>query len=309
MQLDSTRIAIRERTLAETFDLALQVLREFFGPIVLLLLLAIVPLAVLNYLLVGWMVPTEFEDELVGWRFGWNMLALVYLEAPLASVFVLAYLGPAVFREEKSSRQVMQDALRALPQLFLCQFLIRGILPGWLLYLAVDRFAFDGFIEGFLLTCLLMYVTFMRAIRPYINEIILLEKNPLRARTPQTITVNRRSAHLHGPYASDLIARWIVGAMVSVLLFFLALTTLTIVRGVLTSDWPFYAELMPSFVWTWDVDWFDLQVILPAAMWLVVGFTTVVRFLSYLDLRIRHEGWEVELLMRAEAMRLATQVQ
>jgi hypothetical protein len=52
-----------------------------------------------------------------------------------------------------------------------------------------------------------------------------------------------------------------------------------------------------------------LQVILPAAMWLVVGFTTVVRFLSYLDLRIRHEGWEVELLMRAEAMRLATQVQ
>jgi hypothetical protein len=29
-----------------------------------------------------------------------------------------------------------------------------------------------------------------------------------------------------------------------------------------------------------------------------------VRFLSYLDLRIRHEGWEVELLMRAEGLRL-----
>ena len=35
----------------------------------------------------------------------------------------------------------------------------------------------------------------------------------------------------------------------------------------------------------------------------------VVRFLSYLDLRIRHEGWEVELLMRAEALRLATQME
>ena len=44
---------------------------------------------------------------------------------------------------------------------------------------------------------------------------------------------------------------------------------------------------------------------LPIAVWLVVGFFTVVRFLSYLDLRIRREGWEVELSPRAEAARLA----
>ena len=41
----------------------------------------------------------------------------------------------------------------------------------------------------------------------------------------------------------------------------------------------------------------------------VVAFMAVVRFLSYLDLRIRHEGWEVELLMRAEAQRLAVQLE
>ena len=39
------------------------------------------------------------------------------------------------------------------------------------------------------------------------------------------------------------------------------------------------------------------------------GFFRVVRFLSYLDLRIRHEGWEVELLMRAESLRLGMQVE
>lgn len=309
MQLDNTRIAIRERSLAETFDLALQVLREFFGPILLLSLAIILPLALLNYLLVGWMVPSDFEDELVGWRFVWNMLALVYLEAQLASVLVVAYLGPAVFLEEKKTRQVLIDALRCFPQLFLCQFMLRGILPAWLLYLAVDRFAFNGLYEGFLLTCLLIFATFMRAIRPYINEIILLERNPLRSRIANAITINKRSAHLHGPYASDLIARWIVTMMVAVLLFVLALTTLIIVRGVLTSDWPLYVELMPAIIFTWDVDWFDLQVLFPLALWMVVGFMSVVRFLSYLDLRIRHEGWEVELLMRAEAMRLATQVQ
>jgi hypothetical protein len=41
----------------------------------------------------------------------------------------------------------------------------------------------------------------------------------------------------------------------------------------------------------------------------VVAFFAIVRFLSYLDLRIRHEGWEVELLMRAEAVRLGTQLE
>ena len=49
MQLDRTRIAIRERGLLETIDLALLVIREFAGPIVACALLAIVPLALINY--------------------------------------------------------------------------------------------------------------------------------------------------------------------------------------------------------------------------------------------------------------------
>ena len=43
----------------------------------------------------------------------------------------------------------------------------------------------------------------------------------------------------------------------------------------------------------------------PIALWLVAGYFTIVRFLSYLDLRIRREGWELELSLRAEADRLA----
>jgi hypothetical protein len=48
-----------------------------------------------------------------------------------------------------------------------------------------------------------------------------------------------------------------------------------------------------------------LLTIYPLSLWMVAGFMTVVRFLGYLDLRIRHEGWETELLLRAEASRLA----
>jgi hypothetical protein len=46
------------------------------------------------------------------------------------------------------------------------------------------------------------------------------------------------------------------------------------------------------------------SIYLQLVIWSVFSFFTVVRFLSYLDLRIRTEGWEVELAMRAEADRL-----
>jgi hypothetical protein len=96
MQLDRTRIAIRERGLLETLDLTLLVLREFAGPIFFYGLLAILPLALINYALVGWMAPADYEDGPLGFRYLWNMSLLIYLEAPLASVFIVAFLGPAV---------------------------------------------------------------------------------------------------------------------------------------------------------------------------------------------------------------------
>src|SRR5438874_7520998 len=98
MQLDRTRVAIRERSVLETFDVALQVVREFAGPLTTCSLLAIVPLALVNYALVGWMA-TEGEGLSDSMRYLWAMTLLIYLEAPLAAVFVVAYLGPAVFHE------------------------------------------------------------------------------------------------------------------------------------------------------------------------------------------------------------------
>jgi hypothetical protein len=51
-----------------------------------------------------------------------------------------------------------------------------------------------------------------------------------------------------------------------------------------------------------------LQFYLPLSAWLVAGYLAVVRFLQYLDLRIRREGWEIELQLRAEAARLQRQL-
>jgi hypothetical protein len=307
MQLDNTRIAVRERTLLETLDLALHVVREFAWPWFLCSLLAIAPLAALNYFLIGWMGNVDPDADTGSARLLWNQTVLIFLEAPLASVFVVAYFGPAVFLEKRTFRQVVADVFRCFPQLFLCQFLMRGILPAWLLYIAVDRYQFDGFLEGFVLTVLAIYATGMRALRPYINEIILLEKNPLFSKKAGAITINRRSGDLHGPSSADLVVRWAGTAMIAVLLASLALITAAVALGILLSMWPVRVDLVEEDV-TWQLSWFDVQVVYPACLWLVVAFMSVVRFLNYLDLRIRHEGWEVELLMRAEALRMETKL-
>ena len=60
--------------------------------------------------------------------------------------------------------------------------------------------------------------------------------------------------------------------------------------GVVTNDWGW----RPLFV----------EGILPFVFWLAAIYATVVRFMNYLDLRIRREGWEVELKVRAAAQEL-----
>jgi hypothetical protein len=254
------------------------------------------------------MAPFQPDEDVTGFRYLWNMSVLIFLEAPLASAFVVAWLGPAVFLEQKSIRQVAGEVLRYLPQLALTQGLLRGVFVAWGLYLLVDRTETNGLIEGLAMVMLCGWSAAMRAFRPYINEIILLEKNPLWSKNGAAITIGKRSTHLHGPYSGDLFIRWCGAAAITALLTLLALATAVGALGFLITDWPIHMTTEP-FEITPNLDWFKLQIVYPACLWLIVMFVSVVRFLSYLDLRIRHEGWEVELLMRAESLRLAAQLE
>ena len=82
--------------------------------------------------------------------------------------------------------------------------------------------------------------------------------------------------------------------MIAILLTGTVFGTFLFISGVFFNDW-----------WPGPT---MLLTIFPLSMWIVAGFMTVARFLSYLDLRIRHEGWEVELLLRAEATRMASRM-
>lgn len=286
MQLDKTRIAIRERELLEIYDLALIVMRVYWWKILQALAITAIPLTIINAGLLWAMEPDLVVNETAG-AFIFYMIALVFLEAPLAGLPITLLLGDALFHDKPNWRRMCTGLWPVIPRIFWIIVVLRAILPGMLLAFAGS---FDeDYVAGTLLFFVCCYATILRAVRPYIGEILILEKNPVFSRNKDAITVGRRSSALHQPNFGDLLIR----AMASSISILLAASIVMNVFG------------LRGFVfgqWNWD-DMF-LFVWFPMALWLVVAFMTVVRFLCYLDLRIRREGWEVELVLRAEATRL-----
>jgi hypothetical protein len=185
------------------------------------------------------------------------LLLLIFVEVPLATAPATLYLGQAVFAERPEMRRVFRDFLQSLPQLLIYQGLLRVFVFRWL----------------------------------YLNEVILLERNPMRRRKRTAKSSYSRARQFHRGEGIDLFGRWFSTAAVGGLLFLAIWLSIFLVRAFLLSQWE----------WDLAMQTYYLQL----ALWIVIGYFAVVRFLCYLDLRIRREGWEVELLMRAEGTRLA----
>lgn len=290
MQLDKTEIVIRERNFWEVLELALPMLRTHFLPLLWTSALGLVPFAVLNYLLIGWMARDEYLDyDLVDIpaRFAFNLVLLMFLQAPLATALTTIYLGKVVFLETPGPRQLLAEFRRSFWKLLACQGMVRGVVPAIGLMLLPHEDEWASFGETMLLM-LAIFQAILRAFRPFLNEIILLEQAPLLARGQQGQPVARRSERLHA--RGDHLARWLGICWITIVLTVTIAHALLYVIGFLVGDWH----------WT---EW-KTHFILPITIGMVVVFTTVVRFLNYLDTRIRQEGWEVELRMRAESAKL-----
>ncbi len=295
MQLDKTRIAIRERNFPELMDLSLHVTRVFARPLVLTFALAAVPLALVNHFLIGWTADIDYRDE-SPWTYLTWMSLLIFIEAPLASIFATAYLGEAMFHERPRIRDVVKSVAKVWPRVLWCVVILRG--PALALFLAatLDPFEEPPSVNLVFLFLLALGAAILRATRPFLVEIVLLERNPLgwtlvrRSPDPHKTTIGQRSATLHNASSGDLLGRWIGSAAAVLVLVVAVQCTFWFASGVFLNTWS-WGPVMT-------------EICAPLSMWLVACYFTVVRFLSYLDLRIRTEGWEVELRLRAEAARL-----
>ena len=187
----------------------------------------------------------------------------------MATAPLTLYLGRALFVEKPNVREMARDFVACFPQMLLLQFFLRIL---------------------FILPVLTWIVPY--ALWPFLNEVILLERNPLVGRGTRISTL-KRSSFLHRGGSGDFLLRAIAALVISGLLT----TALTLTQG-------FLLENLLGFRPGWNTRIITLQL----ALWLVVIYFTVARFLSYLDQRIRDEGWEVELSLRAERERLARQM-
>lgn len=297
VQLDQTHVAIRSRTLTEISDLAMVMIRSYPSALLYGFAMGALPWAILNAVLLGWIPITEYrfatydEDMAANLtKYQILMALLVFLQTPAAGVLTTIYVGQAVFESRPPWRSVFKEAKRSLWRWFWVLGILRGPIPLMALILlnwGQDR-AYDlDYVWPILLAS---WVAIVRSNRPFMPEILLLERCPLRTnQKSEAIPVNRRSAALHRPIAGELIGRFLSMSALLIVLCMLGFYSLLWLRGILFG------------LWEWDAVVY--LVLFPLSLWAAGAISVLVRFLSYLDTRIRLEGWEVQLAVRAEAIR------
>lgn len=288
MRFDKTFIAIRERGILEIFDLALHVIVVHFKPLFWLLLIGTLPWILLDYYLIGWMATTDAVDPFL---YYWLMLMLVVSQAQVGTTFMTRYLAQAMFEGQPSIGATVKEKI---PFYF---FWSHGVLRCVLLVLLLcftlrseGAFEWTATVGFFLVPVLVVIGLFVRAFRPFASEILLLEKTPISGKDPNAIRFAKRSTTLHGSASSDLFGRMIAAFVFAIPLSFSCYALFAVLDSILNIQANMEITFYPFY---WIV-----------SLWTVAGFISVVRFLSYIDIRIRQEGWAVELRMRAEGQQL-----
>ena len=296
MQLDQTHVVVRVRTLSEIGDLALVLLHRYPTMLLVGFLLGAWPWMVANALLLYWIPITEAEfglgDSEARWelsRYATWMALLVFLQTPAAGVVTTIYLGQAVFEQKPSWQSALKIAKNQFWRWFYCLGIRRIAIPAMILAGLRMFYAYDSFFDVVVPILLLFVAIVIRAGRPFLPEMILLERCPLKSSNPNEITLGRRARALHRPAGSDVGSRWIAVAATLTVIFLGLFYSLVWARGITTGYWNFGLV--------------TLLILYPLALWIVGGLSVVVRMIAYIDTRIRLEGWDVELAVRAEAIR------
>ncbi|MAI34002.1 MAG: hypothetical protein CMM07_20320 [Rhodopirellula sp.] len=297
MQLDQTHVVIRLRKFTEIGDLSLIMIRRYPEALLVGFGAGAIGWVITNMILLGW-IPWEessygLDDEAA---FGevsryliW-MTLLVTLQTPAAGVFTTLYLGQAVFEKRPTWKFVRSEVRRQFKRWFWVLGIQRLAVPTMILL----AFRWGQPVSGFWDICIpliiLGWAVVVRANRPFAPEILLLEQCPLRASSESVITMSKRSKSLHRPMSGELTGRFASVSLILAGIAFSCFYTLISFRGITLGFWNFMNLTV-------------LLVFFPLALWLVASVSVIIRLLNYLDTRIRLEGWEVELSVRAEALR------
>ncbi len=295
MRLEDTTVTIEPRSVGECLDLAWVFYRHHARSLLVVTLLFAIP----SSLLAAFLAAAEGATGAL-WTGLW-----FFLTAPLLGAFVVAGAGRAVFGERLEPR----DALRGLSEVW--RPLLLSVLTTRLLVLVAG------------LACLVPSL-FVEAYYGFLPELIVLER--LRGAAARQrihdLTVSSVGSRLPSFTASaarnrdrPIISAASVALLVRRLILLLftlgaAVAVFTLVDqglGLLLGQGLVSGRIDPRFL----RDSLELLLADPRTMALVTGTVWFVYpvarlawFFSYLDVRIRKEGWDLELDFRIEARRI-----
>lgn len=271
MRLDRVQVAVRPRGVLECLDLALLVCGRRPLGVAVAAVLGAVPMILLNRLVFA---GAEGDGSLQA------LMLLTAVELPWAAAPLTLFLGQAVFSGRftaASWRTCLGAAGGAIGPMLLYQTLARGL-------------AF--------VTCVgpLLWVPAAY----YLGPVILLERGRTARVMGRCLSLSRVSLDrillLLLIDAAVLGVGWLAG--VWFLETFISLWQGGALADVLRAAFDPFAEdgdaalaAVQAFV-SWPSQ---------IAFWAAAMLVTAYRFFTYLDTRIRHEGWDVELKLRAPA--------
>lgn len=299
MELDRTEIVIRSRSSLELLDLSLLVVKRHAVMLSIAGALFGLPLLLLDIFLLHWTISEDailaaedvtFPEFSIWFNYVAHFCILWCLQLPLATFPVTVFLGAQIFYLPISVSDLLGH-LRGLAwrAVWVLGIFRMGIIGFVVLAIIYGTYSMT-FWEGIYLFVLFPIAMIVRMMWPFAPEIIGLERCPLRSKDKNEISYSKRRSSLHGPLQGELFGRMLVALFFGTLLLLMLVGTALFVKAIVTGSWQ------------WN--WYFYVLVLPAALWLVGIFLAIFRYLSYIDSRIRLEGWEIELRLRAEALRM-----
>lgn len=138
--------------------------------------------------------------------------------------------------------------------------------------------------------CLAIIAPLLLLYPAHVVEVAVLERQPFRA------TLRRAHALRHA-WSGDWILHLCLAIPVTIAGLAIILSGFEMAGGLL-----FHAD--PWLEDSWSVFNPGVSLAPHLGMWAMVSYLAVVRFLAYLDLRTRHEGWELDLQLKRAAQQV-----
>ncbi|MDA1179926.1 MAG: hypothetical protein O2931_14140, partial [Planctomycetota bacterium] len=281
MKQNATHIPVRPRSFAELLDLSLHVMVRHLAALTWICLIFVGPFLAFDLYLCHTVIAAESLGE--GGTVFLILPQLVFLQAPLATSAVTLYMGRVMFLQQTNPRTIVSELWRVSGTLILIHGISRLALVGTGVALAGCLSSAPDAYFGFL-SIMTFFVAIVRGLRPFVNELVLLERCTLRSRAnSENSTVSHRNRSLHASNSGTIAWRSFISIPAAILLLHIVNSS--------------GSYVMSQMVGRQIANPYILAIWMSLCFWFVAVIFSIVRFLNYLDIRIRNEGWDVQLLV------------